>query len=212
MIGGGGTILIAPDSFKGSLTSVQVAKALADGWARARPSDEIVLSPLADGGEGTLEGVAAAGGWTWQTANVRDPLGREISARWLRSDDGSRAVIEMAEASGLSRLRADERDPIGATTVGTGDLIRAALDAGVRSIVMGIGGSATTDGGRGMLEALEDADRRQLAGTTLQVACDVSNPLLGLRAAEGRDARRRRDARRASGALGGRVGLADRPA
>jgi glycerate kinase len=179
MTGGGGTILIAPDSFKGSLTSVQVAKALADGWARARPDDEIVLSPLADGGEGTLEAVAAADGWTWQTANVRDPLGREISARWLRSNDGSRAVIEMAEASGLSRLRADERDPIGATTAGTGDLIRAALDAGVRSIVMGIGGSATTDGGRGMLEALEDADRRQLAGTTLQVACDVSNPLLG---------------------------------
>ena len=177
--GGARTILIAPDSFKGSLTSVQVARALADGWTRARPGDEIVLSPLADGGEGTLEAVAAAGGWNWQTAAVRDPLGRGITARWLRSDDGTRAVIEMAEASGLSRLRPDERDPIGATTAGTGDLIRAALDSGVRSIVMGIGGSATTDGGRGMLEALEDADRRQLAATTLQIACDVSNPLLG---------------------------------
>lgn len=173
------TILIAPDSFKGSLTSVEVATALADGWRRASPNDEIVLSPLADGGEGTLEAVAAAGGWTWRTATARDPLGREIPARWLLSDDGSRAVIEMAEASGLSRLHADERDPIGATTTGTGDLIRAALDAGVHSIVMGIGGSATTDGGRGMLDALEDVDRRRLAGTSLQVACDVSNPLLG---------------------------------
>lgn len=173
------TVLIAPDSFKGSLTSVQVAQALADGWARARPGDEIVLSPLADGGEGTLAAVAAAGGWTWQTATARDPLGREISARWLRSDDGTRAVIEMAEASGLSRLHVGERDPIGATSAGTGDLVRAALDAGVRSMVIGIGGSATTDGGRGMLEALEDADRRQLAATTVHLACDVSNPLLG---------------------------------
>ncbi len=171
------TILIAPDSFKGSLTSVEVARAIADGWSRARPDDEIVLSPLADGGEGTLEAVAAAGDWTWQTATARDPLGRAIAARWLRSNDGSRAVIEMAEASGLSRLQADERDPIGASTAGTGDLIRAALDAGVSSIVMGIGGSATTDGGRGMLDALDGADG--LAGTDLQVACDVSNPLLG---------------------------------
>jgi glycerate 2-kinase len=173
------TILIAPDSFKGSLTSVQVARALADGWARARPDDEIVLSPLADGGEGTLEAVAAAGGWEWVTADVRDPIGRPISARWLRSDDGSTGVIEMAEASGLSRLSADERDPIGATTAGTGDLIRAALDGGVRSIVMGIGGSATTDGGRGMLEALEPVDPERLKGAALQIACDVSNPLLG---------------------------------
>ena len=173
------TILIAPDSFKGSLTSVEVARALADGWGRARPDDAIVLSPLADGGEGTLEAVAAAGGWTWQTAIARDPLGREITARWLRSDDGASAVIEMAEASGLSRLRPEERDAIAATTRGTGDLVRSALDAGVGSIVMGIGGSATTDGGRGMLEALEAADTRTLAGTALEVACDVSNPLLG---------------------------------
>ena len=172
------TILIAPDSFKGSLTSVEVAKALADGWARARPHDEIVLSPLADGGEGTLAAVAAAGGWEWQTASVRDPLGRSVQARWLRSEDGTQAVIEMAEASGLSRLAMDERDPIGATTAGTGDLVRAALDRGVGSIVMGIGGSATTDGGRGMLEALDGLDDR-LAETSLQIACDVSNPLLG---------------------------------
>lgn len=184
-------VLIAPDSFKGSLTSVQVAQALADGWHTARPDDEILLCPLADGGEGTLEAIAAAGGWSWQVARVRDPLGRDIEARWLRSDDGSRAALEMAAASGLSRLTADERDPVAATSVGTGDLIRAALDAGVTSIVLGIGGSATTDGGAGLLRGLGAATDRdtgtadladldpRLAGVDLQVACDVSNPLLG---------------------------------
>jgi glycerate 2-kinase len=185
------TILIAPDSFKGSLTSVQVARALATGWHQARPTDEVLLCPLADGGEGTLEAIAAAGGWSWQDATVRDPLGREIQARWLRSDDGTRAAIEMAAASGLSRLTRDERDAVAATSVGTGDLIRAALDAGVTDIVLGIGGSATTDGGAGLLTALgADCHRDvptadiqgldpRLATVTLQVACDVSNPLLG---------------------------------
>jgi len=189
--GGGRTILIAPDSFKGSLTSVEVAQALADGWRAARPGDEILLCPLADGGEGTLEAIAAAGGWSWQTARARDPLGREIEARWLCSDDGRRAAIEMASASGLSRLAADERDAVAATSVGTGDLIRAALDAGVESIVLGIGGSATTDGGAGLLGGLGAAADRdaatadlsgldpRLAAVDLQVACDVSNPLLG---------------------------------
>jgi glycerate kinase len=186
------TILFAPDSFKGSLTSVQVARALAAGWSRARPGDTILLCPLADGGEGTLEAIAEAGGWIWQTAAVHDPFGRPIPARWLLSDDGTRAVIEMAEASGLSRLTVAERDAIGATSAGTGDLLRAALDAGVESIVLGIGGSATTDGGAGLLRALgastdrdapaadlADLDPR-LASAALAVACDVSNPLLGV--------------------------------
>jgi glycerate kinase len=172
------TVLIAPDSFKGSLTSVQVARSLADGWARARPNDSILLCPLADGGEGTLEAVAAAGGWEWQNAEVADPLGRRIQARWLRSVDGGRAVVEMAEASGLSRLTAAERDPVGATSLGTGELIQAAIDAGVEHITIAIGGSATTDGGKGMLEGL-----RGLEGLptppAVEVACDVSNPLLG---------------------------------
>ena len=141
------TILIAPDSFKGSLTSVQVARALAEGWQAVRPDDTVVLCPLADGGEGTLEAIAAAGGWTWQTTAVRDPIGRTIDARWLRSSDGTHAAIEMAEASGLSRLTPSERDAVGASSVGTGDLVRAALDAGVTEITLGIGGSATTDGG-----------------------------------------------------------------
>jgi glycerate 2-kinase len=183
------TVLIAPDSFKGSLTSVEVARAIGVGWLRARPADTILLSPLADGGEGTLVAVEAAGGWAWQEAPVRDPIGRPIIARWLRSTDGRHAVIEMAEASGLSRLRSDERDAIGATSIGTGELLRAALDAGATSMTLGIGGSATTDGGRGILEALGGRIRPdgvdlaslddRLGSVALAVACDVSNPLLG---------------------------------
>ena len=185
------TILIAPDSFKGSLTSVQVARALADGWRRARPDDEILLCPLADGGEGTLAAIEAAGGWQRRTAPARDPLGRQIMAQWLISDDGRRAAIEMAAASGLSLLATNERDPIRATSVGTGDLIQAALNARVSSIVLGIGGSATTDGGAGLLTglgAIADRDTgtadldgldARLSTVELQVACDVSNPLCG---------------------------------
>jgi glycerate 2-kinase len=184
-------VLFAPDSFKGSLTSVQVATALATGWSRARPGDTAWLCPLADGGEGTLEAIAAAGGWTWRSADVHDPLGRPITARWLLSEDGKRAVIEMAEASGLSRIAPGERDAIVASSVGTGEAIRAALDMGVGSIVLGIGGSATTDGGAGLLRGLgADADRDaaqadlagldpELADVDVAVACDVTNPLLG---------------------------------
>jgi len=141
------TVLIAPDSFKGSLTSVEVARSLADGWSRARPDDEILLCPLADGGEGTLAAIEAAGGWVSATARVADPLGRPISARWLRSIDGARAVVEMAEASGLSRVAVTERDAIAATSIGTGELLGTAIDAGVRHVTLGIGGSATTHGG-----------------------------------------------------------------
>lgn len=170
------TVLVAPDSFKGSLTSVDVANAISLGWSRARPDDEILLCPLADGGEGTIEAVAAAGGWQWRLAEVHDPIGRPIQARWLLADDGERAFLEMAEASGLSRLRPDERDPIGATTHGTGELLRSVVGTGVRHITMGIGGSATTDGGRGLLEALGELEVR---GVELAIACDVANPLLG---------------------------------
>jgi len=194
-------VLIAPDSFKGSLTSAEVARALATGWRRARPGDEIRLAPLADGGMGTLVALEATGGWTRREADVGDPLGRRVSAAWLIRDDGQAAAIEMAEASGLWRVAAGERDPIAASSAGTGDLLRAALDAGVRDIVLGIGGSATTDGGVGMLRALgariergedgEDdrgssAPRIDLAGldprlsrVRMRVACDVTNVLLG---------------------------------
>ena len=190
------TVLVAPDSFKGSLTSVEVARSLAAGWTRARPDDRLVLAPLADGGEGTLVAIEAAGGWTWQEAAAHDPLGRPLIARWLRSTDGTRAVVELAAASGLSRLTGAELDPAGASTYGTGEVIGAALDAGVRRIDLGVGGSATTDGGQGILTALglrataapePVVDLRgldpRLAEVSLRIACDVTNPLLGPRGA-----------------------------
>jgi len=148
-------VLIAPDSFKGSLSSVDVARGLAEGWARARPGDELVLAPLADGGEGTLAAIAESGGWEWRECPAHDPLGRPLTARWLRSIDGSRGAVELAEASGLSRLPRDEpRNPVAATTEGTGEILRAVLDAGVRHVMIGVGGSATTDGGAGLLRGL----------------------------------------------------------
>jgi glycerate kinase len=196
-------VLLAPDSFKGSLSSVEVARALAEGWRRARPADELILAPLADGGEGTLAAIAETGGWQWQECSAHDPLGRPLAARWLLSADGHRAAIEMAEASGLSRLPDGEpRSPLAATTEGTGEILAAVLDAGVRHVLLGVGGSATTDGGAGLLGALgawyrgdsdsplpgpiPDLSVVDLAGLDLRlgelelrVACDVTNPLLG---------------------------------
>jgi glycerate kinase len=147
------------------------------------------MAPLADGGEGTLVAIAAAGGWEWRTVEASDPIGRPVQARWLCSEDGHRAVVELAEASGLSRLAAVERDPVGASTRGTGEVLRAVLDAGIRSITLGVGGSATTDGGAGILCALgavigesrvdlSGLDER-LATVHLRIASDVTNPLLG---------------------------------
>ncbi len=195
-------VLLAPDSFKGSLSSVEVARALAEGWARGRPQDDVILAPLADGGEGLLAAMAEAGGWEWQECPAHDPLGRPLTARWLLSEDGSRAAVELAEASGLSRLPEGEpRAPLAATTDGTGEILQAVLDAGVRHVVIGVGGSATTDGGAGLLRALGVWYRgsgEQLPGPIpglatvdlaaldprlseleLRVACDVTNPLLG---------------------------------
>ena len=184
-------VLIAPNSFKGSLTSVEVARAIAAGWLRARPGDALRLAPLADGGEGTLVAVEAAGGWRWREAPADDPLGRPIRAAWLARDDGAAAIVEMARASGLSLVAAGDRDAAGATSRGTGDLLRAVLDAGIRDIALGIGGSATTDGGAGLLRALgatvnDDLATVDLTGldprlaeTRLRIACDVTNPLLG---------------------------------
>jgi glycerate 2-kinase len=183
------TVLFAPDSFKGSLTSVAVASALASGWLRERPDDRIEHAPLGDGGEGTIDAIAFAGGWDWMSARATDPLGRSAPARWLRSRDGRRGYVELAEASGLSRVDAAARDPIAATTRGTGEVLCAALNAGIRRLIIGIGGSATTDGGRGILLALgatDDGTTVRLEGldprlveVDLEIACDVSNPLLG---------------------------------
>ncbi|HEU6439159.1 MAG TPA: glycerate kinase [Terriglobales bacterium] len=196
-------VLFAPDSFKGSLSSVEVARALAEGWARARSADELILAPLADGGEGTLAAIAETGGWEWQECASHDPLGRPLTSNWLLSADGRRAAVEMAEASGLSRLPDGEpRSPLAATTEGTGEVLAAVLDAGVRHVLLGVGGSATTDGGAGLLGALgasyrgssesplpgpiTDLSAVDLAGLDprlreleLRIACDVTNPLLG---------------------------------
>jgi glycerate kinase len=183
------TVLFAPDSFKGSLTSVQVTRALADGWSSARPADTIEHAPLGDGGEGSIHAIAFAGGWEWIQANVAGPLESDVNAGWLRSNDGTSAFIELAEASGLSRVEPGGRDPIRASTRGTGQLIKKALAADIHRIILGIGGSATTDGGLGILEALgarddgNDLDLSRLdprlASVDLEIACDVSNPLLG---------------------------------
>jgi glycerate kinase len=198
------TVLVAPDSFKGSLDSVAVARALATGWRAARPGDTLELVPLADGGEGTLEAIRVADpDWSVLPAATRDPIDRPIAGRFLRN--GGRAVVELADASGLSRLAPGERDPLGASTFGTGLTLAAAIGLGVREIVLGVGGSATTDGGSGVLEALGavffDAsgttlrrgggalarlDRLDLHGlspllaeVSLTIASDVTNPLLG---------------------------------
>lgn len=196
-------LLVAPDSFKGSLSSVEVAHALAAGWSRARPEDEVALAPLADGGEGTLEALAAAGGWASLPASARDPLMRPIDARFLRR--GRTAIVELAAASGLSRVAAEERDAGAATTLGTGQVLAAAIGLGCTEVVLGLGGSATTDGGTGLLVALGarflDADGEELppgglalerlaavdldglspvlAEVALTIASDVSNPLCG---------------------------------
>jgi glycerate kinase len=147
-------IVIAPQEFKGSLSAVQAAQAMAEGLRRALPDAILALVPMADGGPGTVEAmVAAAENSRRMTAAAHDALGRPLDAGWGIIDEDT-AVIEMAAASGLTLLTEDERDPRIASTYGTGELVRAALDAGCRRIIVGIGGSATNDGGAGMAQAL----------------------------------------------------------
>ena len=203
------TVVLAPDSFKGSLSSIEVATAIATGWARARPNDRLLPAPLADGGEGTLLAIEASGGWRRREGTAEDPLGRPISAFWLESEDGGEAVVELALASGLSRVAPGERNPLVASTFGTGQLLVDVLDSGIRRATLGLGGSATTDGGSGILRALgarfldsagmpvgaggaalaslarvdlSGLDPR-LAQLHLRIASDVDNPLLGPRGA-----------------------------
>lgn len=147
------TVVIAPDSFKGSLSAREVADAIAAGWREIRPNDTLLLIPQADGGEGTLDAVqaAVAGAVRRDAGTVTGPDGRPTPGEWLELPGGV-AVIELAQASGLPLMHA--LDPLRATTRGTGEVIRAALDAGATSIVIGLGGSASTDGGAGALAAL----------------------------------------------------------
>jgi glycerate kinase len=178
-------ILVAPDSFKGTLSAVEVAAALGEGIAAG--GAEVDLCPLADGGEGTTAAFLAARGGSAIEAQVHDPLGRPIGANFGLLDGGAEAVVDTAAASGFALLAAAELDPLRATTAGTGELIAAAIGAGARRVLLAAGGSATVDGGRGAIEALRgqlavDAGMRgQLraqdgTGVELVVLCDVRTP------------------------------------
>ena len=200
-------IVIAPDSFKGSLASAEVADAMERGIMRACADVEVVKMPLADGGEGTMRVLVNALGGETVTCEARDPLGRLIEAEYgvVAKDGNSLAVIEMASASGLTLVKECDRDALRASSAGVGDLILDALDRGCRDFVIGIGGSATTDAGKGMLERLgvrflgRNGDRLADGGGSLcnlvsidvagmdyrlkdcrfSVACDVDNVLYG---------------------------------
>ena len=167
--------VVAPDTLKGVLSARDAAAALGRGFERV--GVEAAQVPVADGGEGTMEALHAALGGEWQTAGVSDPLGRPVRARWLLLPDG-RAVVESAEPLGLWRLEPEERDPLGASSRGLGELIVAVLDAGARGLLVGLGGVATVDGGRGLREALVS-----LPGESTVALCDVTAPLLGPRGA-----------------------------
>jgi glycerate kinase len=162
-------VLVAPDSFKGTFSAREVANAIADGLRSAgREAHEL---PVADGGEGTMEVLVDALGGEIRTATVSDPLGRPVEAAFALLPDGS-GVVEMAQASGLALVAEPDRDAWAASTRGTGELIVAAVEAGASPIVVTVGGSATTDGGAGALEALKDAGVKP----EMHVVCDVRVP------------------------------------
>lgn len=198
-------ILIAPDSFKECLSAPQVAEAIAEGVRRADPNADTDLAPMADGGEGTVDALVIATGGRRVRVRVTGPLGEPVNAEYGVLGDGRTAVIEMAAASGLPLVPAHRRDPRVTTTRGTGELMVAALEAGATRLIIGIGGSATNDGGAGMAQALGyslidesgaelppggaalsrlariDGSRRhpRLGECEVLVACDVTNPLCG---------------------------------
>lgn len=202
-------VVIAPDSFKESLSAELVAEAIAQGVRDAVPEAEIVCVPMADGGEGTVDAVLAAAGGERRISIVHGPMGYEVKAPWGWLPESNTAVIEMAAASGLHLVPVTERDATRASTYGTGQLVLQALDAGAQRIIMGFGGSATNDGGAGMLRALGarfldaaglEIGEGGLALRSLQqidlsgmderlqevrfdVACDVDNPLTGTKGA-----------------------------
>ncbi|MEJ3662277.1 glycerate kinase [Pseudomonas fragi] len=198
-------IVIAPDSFKDSLSAEKVADAIAAGLADVMPHAQLVKCPMADGGEGTVEAIVAAGNGQLRRNHVQGPLGAPVEAHWGWLPDSHTAIIEMAEASGLQLLKPEQRNACITSTFGTGELIRAALDAGARRVILAIGGSATNDAGAGALQALGlglfDAQgnslprgglalahvaRIELAGldprlaeVRFEIAADVNNPLCG---------------------------------
>lgn len=200
-------VLVAPDKFRGTLTALQAAEAVAAGWRRVRPDDRLELVPMADGGEGTMEALLGALGGTQERRSVAGPLGDPTPSAFglAPSPDGPLGIVEMARASGLELLGASRRDPCRTTTRGTGELMAAAIEAGARRLLVCLGGSATNDGGTGMAAALGvrflDAAGAELspggaalvdlaridatalhpglAGVVVTAACDVDNPLTG---------------------------------
>jgi glycerate 2-kinase len=172
--GAGVRVVIAPDKLAGTYTAAEAAAALERGWLGERPADEIATAPLADGGEGTAEALLAAAGGEWRTADVRDALGRRRRARFALLADRS-AALDVAEACGRQTVSDVPPDPLGASSYGAGQLIAAAAAAGARRIVVGVGGTASTDGGAGLRDALGDG----VAAVELVAALDVRNPLLG---------------------------------
>jgi glycerate kinase len=197
-------VLIAPDKFKGCLTAVEVAQAMARGVRTAAPAAEIVCVPLADGGEGIVAALVESSSGTMHSAPVTGPLGQPVDAAYGLLSDQTTAVLEMAAASGLVLVAHEDRDPLTATTRGTGELLLHAIREGATRVILGIGGSATNDGGAGLAQALGfrllDAqgmeirpgggpladlariippDDCAIGKTEILVACDVTNPLCG---------------------------------
>jgi len=198
-------IIIAPDSYKGNMSAPEVCSAIEEGILRAYKKAKIYKIPLADGGEGTARAVTEAAGGNFVELRVQGPLGKKIKTGFGLIDKGGTAVLDMASASGLELLKREELNPMKTSSYGTGELIMAALDSGAKKLIIGIGGTATNDGGLGMLSALgfrvldhngrpvgqggealariasidcSGADKR-IKNVSIKVACDVTNPLLG---------------------------------
>lgn len=198
-------IVLAPDSFKESMTAKEVCEAMERGIKKGNPNVTCIHVPMADGGEGTMQSLVDATGGTVHTVTVTGPLGDQVGASYGISGDGSTGVLEMASASGIHLVPIAQRNPLVTTTYGTGELIKACLDHGVSRLLIGIGGSATNDGGAGVVQALGgkllDAEGKELAfgggelgrlarldlsgfdprlqDVEVEVACDVTNPLCG---------------------------------
>lgn len=198
-------IIIAPDSFKESLTSIEVATAIESGFKEIFPNANYIKIPIADGGEGTVEAIVTATNGTIIPTTVIGPLGNRVASFYGVCGDNETVVIEMAASSGLDLVPFKERNPLVTTSFGTGELIKKALDAGYKKFIIGVGGSATNDGGAGMLQALGvkllDSDGKEIGygggslaklskidisnldsrimESNIEVACDVNNPLTG---------------------------------
>ena len=168
-------VIVAPDSFKGCLSSQEVASTLASALRGLHPDWEVVEFPLADGGEGTVDVLTPALGGEFRLAVVSDPLGRPVTARYGLLDDT--AIIEVAEACGLKYLEPEERNPLIASTYGVGELLMAAHGEGARHFVIGLGGTATCDGGAGMLQVT--GLREAMKDCTIELLCDVEIPFIG---------------------------------